>query len=142
MSQVKKGSRVKILYTGKLKDGSVFETNIGEAPLEFTVGKGKVIKGFENAVMGMQMGETKTVTIKPADAYGSRDQSLLWVVAAAELPAGTAMEPETEVAFTRTDGSEVDGRITKIEDDQVTIDGNHPLAGRNLTFEIKVIEVA
>ena len=142
MSQVKKGSRVKILYTGKLKDGSVFETNVGEAPLEFTVGKGKVIKGFENAVMGMQMGETKTVTIKPADAYGARDQSLLWVVAAAELPAGTAMEPETEVAFTRTDGSEVDGRITKIEDDQVTIDGNHPLAGRNLTFEIKVIEVA
>jgi peptidylprolyl isomerase len=142
MSQVKKGSRVKILYTGKLKDGSVFETNVGDAPLEFTVGKGKVIKGFENAVMGMQMGEAKTVIIKPADAYGARDQSLLWVVAASELPAGIAMEPETEVAFTRPDGTEVQGRITKIEGDQVTIDGNHPLAGRNLTFEIKVIEVA
>ena len=142
MSQVKKGSRVKILYTGKLKDGSIFETNIGDAPLEFTVGKGKVIKGFENAVMGMQMGEAKTVTIKPADSYGARDQSLLWVVAATELPADTAMEPETEVAFTRADGSEVEGHITKIEGDQVTIDGNHPLAGRNLTFEIKVIAIA
>jgi peptidylprolyl isomerase len=142
MSQVKKGSRVKILYTGKLKDGSVFETNVGDAPLEFTVGKGKVIKGFENAVMGMQMGEAKTVIIKPADAYGARDQSLLWVVAASELPAGIAMEPETEVAFTRPDGGEIEGRITKIEDDQVTIDGNHPLAGRNLTFEIKVITIA
>lgn len=142
MSQVKKGSRVKILYTGKLKDGSVFETNVGDAPLEFTVGKGKVIKGFENAVMGMQMGEAKTVTIKPTDAYGARDQSLLSTVAAAELPSGTALEPETEVAFTRPDGSEVEGRITKIDGDQITIDGNHPLAGRNLTFEIKVIAVA
>ena len=141
MSQVKKGSRVTILYTGKLKDGSVFETNIGQAPLEFTVGKGKVIKGFENAVMGMQLGETKTVTIKPADAYGARDQSLLCIVTTAEVPAGTTLEPETEVAFTRADGSEVEGRITKIEGDQVTIDGNHPLAGRNLTFEIKVIAI-
>jgi len=141
MSLVKKGSRVKILYTGKLKDGSVFETNIGDAPLEFTVGKGKVIKGFENAVMGMKVGETKTVTIKPADAYGAKDQVLIWVVPQPELPAGTAIETETEVAYNRADGTEVAGRITKIEDGQVTIDGNHPLAGRNLTFEIKIIDI-
>lgn len=141
MSQVKKGSRVKILYTGKLKDGSVFETNVGAAPLEFTVGKGKVIKGFENAVMGMKTGETKTVTIKPADAYGAKDASLIWTIPAAELPAGTTMATGTEVAFTGNNGSEVEGQITKIEGDQVTIDGNHPLAGRNLTFEIKVLEV-
>jgi len=141
MSQVKKGSRVKILYTGKLKDGSVFETNIGEAPLEFTVGKGKVIRGFENAVMGMKVGETKTVIIKPADAYGPKDQALIWVVPQPELPAETTLETETEVAFTCADGTEVDGRITKIEDGQITIDGNHPLAGRNLTFEIKILDV-
>lgn len=141
MSLVKKGSRVKILYTGKLKDGSVFETNIGEAPLEFTVGKGKVIKGFENAVMGMKVGDTKTVIIKPADAYGAKDQALVWIIPQPELPAGTTIETETEVAFTRADGTEVDGRITKIEAGQVTIDGNHPLAGRNLTFEIKIIDI-
>jgi len=141
MSLVKKGSRVKILYTGKLKDGSVFETNIGEAPLEFTVGKGKVIKGFENAVMGMKVGETKTVIIKPADAYGAKDQALVWIIPQPELPAGTTIETETEVAFTRADGTEVDGRITKIEAGQVSIDGNHPLAGRNLTFEIKIIDI-
>lgn len=141
MSLVKKGSRVKILYTGKLKDGSVFETNVGEAPLEFTVGKGKVIKGFENAVMGMNVGETKTVTVKPADAYGAKDQALIWVIPQPELPAGTIIEVETEVAFTCANGTEVDGRITKIEDGQVTIDGNHPLAGRNLTFEIKIIDI-
>ena len=140
MSQVKKGSRVKIFYTGKLKDGSVFESNIGETPLEFTVGKGKVIKGFENAVMGMKAGETKTVTIKPADAYGAKDQTLIWVIPKSEWPAGTPIDTEMEVTFTRTDGSEVDGHVSKIEDDQVTIDGNHPLAGRNLTFEIKVVD--
>jgi len=141
MSQVKKGSRVKILYTGKLKDGSVFETNVGDAPLEFTVGKGKVIKGFENAVMGMKAGETKTVTIKPADAYGAKDQDLIWVIPQSELPSGTTITVETEIAFCRADGTEVDGRITKVEDDQVTIDGNHPLAGRNLTFDIKIVDV-
>ena len=141
MSQVKKGSWVKIIYTGKLKDGTVFETNIGSDPLEFKVGKGKVIKGFENAVLGMKAGETKTITIKPSDAYGAKDPELIWTVAAAELPAGTEAALEKEVAFKRADGSEVDGRITGIEGDQVTIDGNHPLAGRSLTFEIKMVDV-
>ena len=106
MSQVKKGSWVKIIYTGKLKDGKVFETNIGSAPLEFKVGKGKVIRGFENAVLGMKAGETKTVTIKPADGYGAKDQSLTWVLAAAEIPVGTIPELETDVAFSRPDGTE------------------------------------
>jgi peptidylprolyl isomerase len=141
MSQVKKGSWVKIFYTGKLKDGKVFETNIGSEPLEFKVGKGKVIKGFENAVMGMKAGETKTVIIKPTDGYGAKDQDLIWIVTSAELPTGTTLALDTEVAFARTDGSEVDGRITKIEGEHVTIDGNHSLAGRNLTFEIKMVDV-
>ncbi|MFA6413392.1 MAG: peptidylprolyl isomerase [Syntrophales bacterium] len=141
MSQVKRGSWVKISYTGKLKDGRVFETNIGSDPLEFKVGKGKVIKGFENAVMGMKAGETKTVTIKPADGYGAKDQDLIWIVNADELPADAILALETEVAFARTDGSEVDGCITKIAGDLITIDGNHPLAGRNLIFEIKMLDV-
>jgi FKBP-type peptidyl-prolyl cis-trans isomerase 2 len=141
MSQVKKGSRVKIFYTGRLKDGKVFETNVGGTPLEFSVGKGKVIKGFETGVIGMKPGETRTVTIKPADGYGPKDPSLVWTVSAAELPAGIVPEPGREVAFTRTDGIEVQGRIVKNEGDQVTIDGNHPLAGRNLTFEIKVTDI-
>ena len=142
MSQVRKGSRVKIFYTGRLKDGHVFETNIGGAPLEFTVGKGKVIKGFENAVIGMKTGETKVAVIKPADGYGARDPELVWVVAASELPAGTNPKPDAEVSFDRPDGTTVEGRITKIEGDQITVDGNHPLAGRNLTFEIKMVDVA
>ncbi|MDR2861512.1 MAG: FKBP-type peptidyl-prolyl cis-trans isomerase, partial [Syntrophobacterales bacterium] len=96
MSQIKKGNRIKIHYTGKLKDGTVFESNIGDAPLEFTVGKGKVIKGFENAVLGMKTGEAKTVTIKPADAYGPKDQSLIWVLEAKDFPEGTVLEPGEE----------------------------------------------
>ncbi len=141
MSQVKKGSRVKIFYTGRLKDGKVFETNVGGTPLEFTVGKGKVIKGFETGVMGMKTGETRTVTIKPADGYGQKDPTLVWTVPVAEMPAGIIPEPEREVSFTRADGIEVEGRIVKTEGGQVTIDGNHPLAGRNLTFEIKVVGI-
>lgn len=139
MAEVKKGSRVKVYYTGKLNDGTAFETNIGKAPLEFTVGKGKVIKGFEKAVLGMGLGQTKTVIMKPADAYGPKDPALVWTVPAEELSSKTpAVEPGREVDVTRADGVRMEGRITRIDGDQVTIDGNHPLSGRNLTFEIKI----
>ena len=141
MAQVKKGNKVKIFYTGKLKDGSVFETNVGGAPLEFTVGKGKVIKGFENAVIGMDLGQTKSVTLKPADAYGPKDQALVWTVSASSLPASAPAAMGQEVTCPLPDGSEAQGRIVKIDGDQVTIDGNHPLAGRNLTFEIKIAAI-
>ena len=141
MSQIKKGSRIKIHYTGKLKDGTVFESSVGGSPLEFTVGKGKVIKGFENAVLGMKMGEAKTVTIKPADAYGPKDQSLIWVLEGKDFSEGTVLELGEEVSFKHTDGHMEEGRITAIQDGKVTVDGNHPLAGRNLTFEIKIVSV-
>lgn len=142
MSQIKKGSRIKIHYTGKLKDGAVFESNIGGSPLEFTVGKGKVIKGFENAVLGMKAGETKTVTIKPADAYGPKDQSLIWVLEGNDFPEETMLELGKEVSFKHADGHIEEGRITDIQDKEITVDGNHPLAGRNLTFEIKIVSVS
>jgi peptidylprolyl isomerase len=142
MSQIKKGSRIKIHYTGRLKDGTVFESNIGDSPLEFTVGKGKVIKGFENAVLGMKAGEAKTVTIKPADAYGSKDQSLIWVLEAGDFPEGEILEPGKEVSFRHPDGHDEEGRITEIKDGKITVDGNHPLAGRNLTFEIRIASVS
>jgi len=141
MAQVKKGDRVKFNYSLALKDGKVFESNMGQAPLEITVGKGKAIKGVENGVIGMSPGQTKSVVVKPADGYGAKDPAFVWTVPAAELPAGTVIAPETEVGFARADGSRVEGRIAKIDGDQVTVDGNHPLAGRNLTFEIKLVSV-
>ncbi|OKY74150.1 MAG: hypothetical protein BM485_15180 [Desulfobulbaceae bacterium DB1] len=138
MAPIKKGSKVKIYYTGKFKDGTVFETNIGQEPLQFVVGKGKVIKGFDRAVMGMDLGQRKTVTLKPAEAYGPRDPDLVWSVKADDLPPGSSREIEAEVSFTDAAGNEIAGRITAIENNMITIDGNHPLAGRNLTFELRI----
>lgn len=142
MAHVKKGSKVKVYYTCKMKDGTVVESNIGKTPLEFVVGKGKMIKGFDTALVGMDLGQTKTVVFKPAEAYGPKDQALIWTVSAAELPAGIELKTDVELEFVRADGSEIFGRIVKIDGDQVTIDGNHPLAGRNLTFEIKLHAVS
>jgi peptidylprolyl isomerase len=141
MAQVKKGERVKFNYALKLKDGKVIETNLGSAPLEITVGKGKAIKGLENGLVGMSPGQTKTVVVKPADGYGAKDTGLVWTVPSAELPPGTAVVVDTEVAFARADGSRVEGRIARIDGETVTVDGNHPLAGRNLTFEIKLASI-
>ena len=140
MAQVKKGDRVRFNYSLTLKDGKVFETNMGQAPLEIAVGKGKAIKGLENALVGMSPGQTKTVVVKPADGYGAKDPAFVWTVPAGELPAGDAAVG-TEISFARPDGSRVEGRIVKIDGDQVTVDGNHPLAGRNLTFEIKLVSI-
>jgi len=142
MAHVKKGSKVKVYYTCKLKDGTVVESNIGKAPLEFVVGKGKMIKGFDTALVGMDLGQTKSVVFKPAEAYGPKDPSLVWTVSVEDLPLGTTIEPGIELSFLRADGSQVEGRIDKIEGSQITIDGNHPLAGRNLTFEIKLTAVS
>ena len=141
MAQVKKGDRVKFNYSLTLKDGKVFESNMGQAPLEITVGKGKAIKGLENGLIGMSPGQTKTLVVKPADGYGAKDPAFVWTVPAGELPAGTAAAAGTEVGFARADGSRVEGKITRIDGDQVTVDGNHPLAGRNLTFEIKLASI-
>jgi len=142
MAHVKKGSKVKVYYTCKMKDGTVVESNIGKAPLEFVVGKGKMIKGFDTALVGMDLGQTKTVNFKPAEAYGPKDQSLIWSVPVGELPAGNEVQAGVEVSFSRADGTPVEGRIDKIDGDLITIDGNHPLAGRNLTFEIKLAGVS
>jgi len=141
MAPIKKGNRVKVYYTGKHKDGMVFETNIGQPALEFIVGKGKVIKGFENAVIGMELGQTKTVTFKPADAYGAKDPALILVLSAGEFPAGMTIAQGIDISLTRADGTPVEGRVTKIEGEQITVDGNHPLAGRSLTFDIKIVGI-
>jgi len=139
MAQVKKGSKVKIFYTGKLKDGTVFESNLGQAPLEFVVGKGKVIKGFDKAVLGMELGQTKTVTLKPTEAYGQREPELVATFAKDLLPAGPTPELHKEIACTLGDGREIDGIVIEIAADSLTVDGNHPLAGKNLIFDIKLV---
>lgn len=139
MAQVKKGSKVLVHYRGRLKDNTEFEHNYGGPPLEFKVGGGKVIPGFEKAVIGMNLGQVKTVVMKPGDAYGPRDESLVWQVSAVELPEGSGVG--AEVDYERPDGNHVQGVVTGVEGESATIDGNHPLAGKSLTFEIKLVGV-
>jgi peptidylprolyl isomerase len=141
MSLVKKGSRVAVFYTGRLKDGTVFESNIGQAPLLFNVGKGKVIRGFENGVIGMKVGQTKSAVFKPSEAYGAKDPALIVTVPAGEIPAGIDLEIGREISFTAKDGALIAGVITGIDGEQITVDDNHPLAGRSLTFEIKIVDI-
>lgn len=141
MAQVKKGDRIRIHYTGKLKDGTVFESTVGGEPLQFTVGKGKTIKGFETAVLGMSPGQTKTVTISPAQGYGPKDPALVITLNKDELPEGIIPAVGEILTITKEGAAKVEMNVTKVEGDLVTLDGNHPLAGRNLTFEIKLLDI-
>ena len=134
------GSKVKILYRGTLDDGSEFDSNLGGEPLEFQIGRGQVIDGFEKAVLGMAAGEEKTVTMRPDEAYGPRDETLLMSTPKAKLPADGLFEG-IGVRIRLEDGRIADGIVTEIRDDSVTLDFNHPLAGKALTFAIKVVDV-
>lgn len=136
------GDTVRVHYTGTLADGSQFDSSIGRDPLEFTLGAGRVIAGFENAVYGMKKGQTKTITIPAEDAYGPYRNDLVLVMKREELPAGLP-EPEVGVqtVITFPDGRGRSVRITDVTETTVTFDANHRLAGKDLTFEIKLVDV-
>lgn len=143
MSTVKDGDTVKVHYTGKLNDGSVFDSSEDREPLEFTLGQGQLIPGFEEAVNGMEQGESTTVTIPSDEAYGERRDDLELEVAKDELPDN--IEPEVGMQLQmqqQESGQAVPVKITNVEDDKVTLDANHPLAGKDLTFDIEVVEIA
>jgi FKBP-type peptidyl-prolyl cis-trans isomerase 2 len=136
----KDGDRVRVHYTGKLEDGQVFDSSRDGEPLEFTVGAGEVIPGFDEAVRGMSVGEMKTVEIEPENAYGPRRESLVATIerARAQFP----VEPQVgmRLALPLQDGNQLEVVVTEITDEQVTIDGNHPLAGEKLIFDVELIE--
>jgi peptidylprolyl isomerase len=143
LSTIEKGDTVKVHYTGKLNDGSVFDSSEDREPLEFTLGGGQLIPGFEKAVNGMEVGDSTTVDIPVDEAYGKRRDELELEVSKAELP-GDA-EPEVGMQLQmKQQGSErtIPVRITEVEEEKVTIDANHPLAGKDLTFDIEVVEKA
>jgi peptidylprolyl isomerase len=134
------GDRVKVHYTGTLDDGTVFDSSAGRDPLEFTIGAENVISGFENAVVGLAVGDRVTVVVGPEDAYGPRSDERILVVDRSQLPA----EPDPEVGMTlqaQTPDGAVMFSISEIEDEKVTLDGNHPLAGKQLTFDIELAEI-
>lgn len=140
MVQVKDGDTIQVHYTGRLDDGSVFDSSSGRDPLEFTVGGGQVIPGFEQAVLGMQPGEIRTVTIAFDDAYGPRREHLMIEVSRDEFP--PEVEPEIGQQFQVVQGEQaMVVTVVDVAEDSVTLDANHPLAGEDLTFELNLVRI-
>lgn len=136
----KQGDTVRVHYTGTLADGEVFDSSRGRDPLEFTVGSGQVIAGFDEAVSGMSVGEERRVTIPSDRAYGSRREDLTVAVERSELPDG--VEPAVGQQLEMREGSRrMVVRVAEITDEQVVLDANHPLAGQDLTFDLELVEI-
>lgn len=138
---IKDGDTIKIDYTGKLDDGSVFDSSErhGE-PLEFTVGQGQVISGFEEAVRGMEEGEEKDFRIEPSEAYGEYNEELSQQVPKDIIQSNMDIEEGMMILVRTPDGREMPAKVTMVGDEQITLDMNHPLAGKALNFNIKVVE--
>ncbi|MEQ9398003.1 MAG: peptidylprolyl isomerase [Longimicrobiales bacterium] len=142
MSAADDGTNVSIHYTGRLSDGSVFDTSEGGDPLDFEVGAGQVIPGFENAVKGMEAGQEKTVTVPALDAYGPRRQELLLDVSRDQLPDGMTPEVGQQLHMQTQEGQTFQVRVLEVHDESLKLDANHPLAGEDLTFDILLVAVA
>jgi peptidylprolyl isomerase len=140
-SAAQNGDTVKVDYTLKLADGTVYETSVGKTPLEFTLGQNKAIPAFEKAVVGMKVGDSKTVTILAADAYGDYNDKLVQVVPRSQLPQGITLQVGQKLQGTNTDGTTIMVTIVKVDDTTVTVDANSPLAGKDLTFDINLLEI-
>lgn len=141
MTQAKMGSRVKVHYKGSLDDGRVFDSSLGSEPLEFIIGGGQVISGFEDAVIGMSKGEKKTTKITSDKAYGPYFQEMVVAFDRTELPKDLRPEVGQVLQFRRSDGYRIQVLVAAVSETSVTFDGNHPLAGKDLTFEIELIEI-
>jgi peptidylprolyl isomerase len=139
MSKVSDGSKVKVHYTGKLNDGTVFDSSQDREPLEFTVGEGKVIPGFEDAVRGMEQGESKNVTIGSDQAYGERRQDMILEVPRDKFPEDIPPNVGQQLMLRHPEGQEFPAFIVEVKDDVITLDANHPLAGEDLNFEIQLV---
>lgn len=141
MTEAKAGDTVKVHYTGRLTDGSEFDSSRDQEPLEFKVGAGDVIPGFEQAVVGMNQGESKTTTIPAGDAYGQYDDELLLEVDREQFPPNITPEVGQRLQLRQSDGEVLTAVVIEVADDTVTLDANHPLAGQDLTFEIRLVEI-
>jgi peptidylprolyl isomerase len=141
MTGAKAGDTVRVHYTGSLNDGSIFDSSAKREPLEFTLGEGTVIPGFEQAVTGMSPGDERRVQIPAAEAYGERRAELVVQVARTQFP--DEMEPEVgqQLQMTHPGGVAV-VTVLDADDESVTLDANHPLAGQDLHFELKLVEIA
>lgn len=141
MAQAKEGDTVTVHYTGKLEDGTVFDTSEEREPLNFTIGEERVIPGFENAVVGMEPGETKTEELSPDEAYGEHRDDMVMELERNEIPDEVDPEVGQQLQLRMQNGQTVPVVITDLGDETVTIDANHPLAGHKLIFEIELVDI-
>jgi FKBP-type peptidyl-prolyl cis-trans isomerase 2 len=135
---IKEGSKVKLHYTGKFEDQNVFDSSVGREPLEFTVGEGMLIPGFERGVIGMETGNVKTIEIEPEQGYGELREDLLQEVDITQLPEGVKVG---DVLSAETPAGPINVVVKEINDNKVTVDANHPLAGKKLIFELEIVEI-
>jgi peptidylprolyl isomerase len=165
MAQAQQGSKVRINYTGKLEDGTIFDSTLEEAecghddctpdecdtddcgcgceggPMELTIGEGQLFPQIDEALIGMSPGETKTIVIPVADAFGEYDEEKVITVPKSDLPDDLKPEVGDELILTNEDDEELGVLVTKVNDESVTFDSNHPLAGEELTFDIELLEI-
>ncbi|MEO8934073.1 MAG: peptidylprolyl isomerase [Xanthomarina sp.] len=141
MIQVKNNDTVKVHYTGKLTNGQVFDSSLEREPLEITIGEGKLIPGFENAILDMKLNDKKTVEIAKEEAYGDIQEDLFHQVSKDQLPQDIQPEIGMGLASKGPDGIEHQFRVIEVKEDHIVVDGNHPLAGQDLVFELEVVEI-
>ncbi|MGD8319892.1 MAG: peptidylprolyl isomerase [Gemmatimonadota bacterium] len=142
MASANQGDTVHIHYTGRFEDGTVFDSSEGRAPLEFVLGSGQVIPGFDRAVDGMEIGEEKTVTVEASDAYGERREDLVINVSRTDLPDGLEPDVGQHLQMSTPDGQTFQVSVVDTSDTHVVLDANHPLAGKDLTFDIQLVKTA
>jgi len=141
MEKAKAGDTVRVHYTGKLEDGTVFDTSAQRDPLEFTIGERGVIPGFEQAVVGMAAGDRKTVQLPPERAYGGHRSELVFEVERGDLPPDLEPEVGQQLEYREPDGESVPLTVTDVSESTVTLDANHPLAGEELTFDLELVDI-
>jgi len=141
MAQAKHGDTVKVHYTGKLENGTVFDTSINRDPLRFTIGEGQVIPGFEQAVVGMNPGESKTTKVPVDKAYGLHRKEMVMVVNRNQFPVHLKPEVGRRLQIRKADGRTIGVTVADVSESSVTLDANHPLAGKDLTFDIQLLEI-
>lgn len=141
MQQVKNGDKVKVHYHGRLTTGETFDSSAGREPLEFEVGSGMVIKGFDDGVTGMKVGEKKTINIPADDAYGQKNQEMIIEYPREQFPPHIELKVGEQLVMSSGSGQQFQVKIAEIKDDVVLLDANHPLAGEDLTFDLELVEI-
>jgi peptidylprolyl isomerase len=142
MEKVENGLFVSVDYTGTLDNGDVFDSSEGRRPLEVQMGSGSVLPGFETALMGMSINETKTFTLAPEEAYGDRDDSRVHNFPKSDIPPGMKPEVGQMLMLSTPQGQQIPAQVAGIDEEKVTFDLNHPLAGNSLTFKIEVVGIS